>query len=124
LRGDLKALYVFGENIVQTGPDSGHVRAPLGVCDLVISQEIFLSQTAFTADVVLPGATYLEKDGSFVNSDRRFQRVRPSLQPPGDARTDSDVIHAVAGASTQQPGLLMSQHPSTNGAPRNHLRPA
>ncbi len=98
LRGDLKALYVFGENIVQTDPDSGHVRAALSACDLVISQEIFLSETALAADVVLPGATYLEKDGSFVNFDRRFQRVRPSLQPPGDARTDFDVIHAVAGA--------------------------
>jgi formate dehydrogenase major subunit len=98
VRGEVKALYVFGENIAQTDPDTGHVRAALAACDLVISQEIFLSETAQLADVVLPGASYLEKDGTFVNFDRRFQRVHPAVAPPGQARTDFAVIHAVAAA--------------------------
>ena len=98
VQGRVKALYVFGENIAQTDADSGHVRAALAACDLVVSQEIFLSGTARLADVVLPGASYLEKDGTFVNFDRRFQRVRPALDPPGLARTDFEVIHAVAAA--------------------------
>jgi formate dehydrogenase major subunit len=96
LDGRLKALYVFGEDIAQTDPDSGKVEAVMEACELVISQEIFLSRTAERADVVLPGASFLEKDGTFVNFDRRFQRVRPALDPPGEARTDFDVINSLA----------------------------
>ena len=96
--GELKALYVFGEDIMQTDPDTGHVQAALDACELVISQEIFLSRTAERADVVLPAASFLEKDGTFVNFDRRFQRVRPALEPPGDAKTDFEIIHLVARA--------------------------
>ena len=70
----------------------------MDACELVVSQEIFLSETAQLADVVLPAASFLEKDGTFVNFDRRFQRVRPALPPPGQARTDFDIIHAVAAA--------------------------
>jgi formate dehydrogenase major subunit len=98
LDGRVKALYVFGENIVQTDPDATHVRAAMAACELVVSQEIFLSETAALAEVVLPGASFLEKDGTFVNFDRRFQRVRPALAPPGQARTDFDIIHSVATA--------------------------
>jgi formate dehydrogenase major subunit len=68
----------------------------LEACDLVVSQEIFLSRTAERADVVLAAAAWLEKDGTFVNFDRRFQRVRPALPPPGGARTDFDILRAVA----------------------------
>ena len=98
IEGRLKALYVFGEDIMQTDPDTAHVRAALQACELVISQEIFLSRTAELADVVLPAASFLEKDGTFVNFDRRFQRVRPAVPPPGDARTDFDIIQLVARA--------------------------
>jgi predicted molibdopterin-dependent oxidoreductase YjgC len=83
LAGQVKALYVFGEDILQTDPDTNHVRAAVDACEFVVSQEIFLSETAAAADVVLPGASFLEKDGTFVNFDRRFQRVRPALGPPG-----------------------------------------
>jgi formate dehydrogenase alpha subunit len=96
--GRLKALYVMGEDIAQTDPDSDHVRAALTACEFVVVQEIFPSRTAQFADVVLPAAAFLEKDGTFVNFDRRFQRVRPALAPPGDARTDFDIIGAVAQA--------------------------
>jgi formate dehydrogenase major subunit len=98
LNGELKALYVFGEDIAQTDPDTDRVVAAMEACDLVVSQEIFLSRTAERADVVLPGVSFLEKDGTFVNFDRRFQRVRRTIQPPGEARTDFEVINAVAAA--------------------------
>jgi formate dehydrogenase major subunit len=96
--GRLKALYVMGEDIAQTDPDTSHVREAIAACELVVVQEIFLSQTAQLADVVLPAASFLEKDGTFVNFDRRFQRVRPALSPPGQARTDFLIINSVAQA--------------------------
>ncbi|HLZ36948.1 MAG TPA: formate dehydrogenase subunit alpha, partial [Mycobacteriales bacterium] len=98
IAGRLKALYVFGEDIMSTDPDTGHVGAALEACELVVSQEIFLSRTAALADVVLPGASFLEKEGTFCNFDRRFQRVRPALPPLGEARTDFDVLLAVSEA--------------------------
>ena len=79
-------------------PGQRHVRAALAACDLVVVQEIFLSKTALLADVVLPAASFLEKDGTFVNFDRRFQRVRPALPPPPQARTDFDILNAVASS--------------------------
>jgi formate dehydrogenase major subunit len=96
--GTLRALIVFGEDIAQTDPDSGHVRAAIEACELVVSQEIFLSETAAMADVVLPAASFLEKDGTFTNFDRRVQRVRPALDPPGAARPDFEIIRSVAAA--------------------------
>jgi len=98
IAGDLKALWVMGEDIAQTDPDSSHVEAALEACELVVCQEIFMSRTAEHADVVLPAASFLEKEGTFVNFDRRFQRVRPALEPPGDARTDFDILRSVAAA--------------------------
>jgi formate dehydrogenase major subunit len=98
LAGRLKALYVFGEDIAQTDPDSERVVAAMEACEFIVSQEIFLSRTAERADVVLPGSSFLEKDGTFVNFDRRFQRVRTALPPPGRARTDFEIIAAVARA--------------------------
>ncbi len=99
--GRLKALIVFGEDIAQTEPDSEHVRAAIDACDLVVSLEIFPSETASLADVVLPAAAYLEKDGTFTNFDRRVQRVRPALDPPGEAKPDFEIIHAIsAGLGT------------------------
>src|SRR4029450_7963112 len=89
IAGRLKALYVVGEDIAQTDPDLSHVQAAIDACDLLVCQEIFLSRTAERADVVLPAAAFLEKDGTFVNFDRRFQRVRPALPPPEGARAGS-----------------------------------
>ncbi|MEV5312474.1 formate dehydrogenase subunit alpha [Streptomyces sp. NPDC052610] len=94
--GDLRALWVIGEDVCATDPDSDRVAAALEACPLVVCSELFLSQTARHADVVLPVASWLEKDGTFVNFDRRFQRVRPAVPPPGEARSDFDVVHALA----------------------------
>jgi formate dehydrogenase major subunit len=105
LDGRVRALYVMGEDIAQTDPDSHHVRAAIEACELVVSQEIFLSETAQLAHVVLPAASFLEKDGTFVNFDRRFQRVRPALPPPTGARTDFDILLGVAEALGGDLGL-------------------
>ncbi|HET8659563.1 MAG TPA: formate dehydrogenase subunit alpha, partial [Micromonosporaceae bacterium] len=94
--GRLKALYVIGEDIVQTDPDTRHVRQAVDACELVVCHDLFLSQTAQLADVVLPAASFLEKEGTFVNFDRRFQRVRAALRPPGEARSDFDILRLLA----------------------------
>lgn len=96
--GDLRVLWIIGEDVATTDPDANEVISALDACPLVISQELFLSETARNADVVLPAASWLEKDGTFVNFDRRFQRVRPALVPPGQARTDFAIVQALAAA--------------------------
>ena len=94
--GALKALWVIGEDVLTTDPDSTAVRTALAACPLVICNDLFLSPTAAAADVVFPVAAWLEKDGTFVNFDRRFQRVRPAVAPPDGARTDFAVLVEVA----------------------------
>ncbi|MBB6349995.1 formate dehydrogenase subunit alpha [Nonomuraea muscovyensis] len=96
--GDLGALWIIGEDVCATDPDTTRVAEALEACPLVVCNELFLSETARRADVVLPAASWLEKDGTFVNFDRRFQRVRPALAPPGLARADFTIVHAVAEA--------------------------
>ncbi|MFD9290116.1 formate dehydrogenase subunit alpha [Streptomyces sp. NPDC060030] len=97
-RGSLRALWIIGEDVCATDPDSRQVVEALDACPLVVVNELFLSETAKHADVVLPVASWLEKEGTFVNFDRRFQRVRTAVRPPAAARTDFDVVHAVAAA--------------------------
>ncbi|MEV6329924.1 formate dehydrogenase subunit alpha [Streptomyces sp. NPDC051909] len=96
--GRLRALWIIGEDVCATDPDSRRVAEALDACPLVVVDELFLSETARHADVVLPVASWLEKDGTFVNFDRRFQRVRRAVRPPGTARTDFATVHAVATA--------------------------
>ncbi|CAM01730.1 formate dehydrogenase major subunit [Saccharopolyspora erythraea NRRL 2338] len=96
--GELRALYVIGEDIAQSDPCTSHVEHALRCCDLVVCHDLFLSRTAELADVVLPAANFLEKDGTFVNFDRRVQRVRPALDPPGAAKTDFDILRHLAHA--------------------------
>ena len=98
IEGRLKAMWVVGEDIAQTDPDSARVEAALEACELVVSQELFLSRTAERADVVLPAAAFLEKDGTFVNFDRHVSRVRPTVPPPGEAKPDFEIAHLVARA--------------------------
>ncbi|MFF2502946.1 molybdopterin-dependent oxidoreductase [Streptomyces sp. NPDC058067] len=97
-KGRLKALWITGEDACATDPDSRRVAEALDACPLVVVNELFLGETARHADVVLPVASWLEKDGTFVNFDRRFQRVRAAVRPPGTARSDFAVVQAVATA--------------------------
>jgi len=91
-KGDIKALYIMGENPMLSDPDLSHVEASLKKLDLLIVQDIFLTETAALADVVLPSACFAEKDGTFSNTERRVQRVRKAVEPPGQARTDWEIV--------------------------------
>jgi formate dehydrogenase major subunit len=90
--GKVKAMFILGENPMMTDPDINHVRKCLESLDFLVVQEIFISETAQLADVVLPGVSFAEKDGTFTNTERRVQRVRKAIEPIGDARPDWEII--------------------------------
>ena len=94
--GRIKALYVMGENMVLSDPNGNRTRRDLERLELLVVQDIFLTETAQLAHVVLPVASFAEKDGTFTNTERRVQRVRKALAAPGDARTDWGVVCDVA----------------------------
>jgi len=78
IKGDLKTLWIIGEDVVQTDPNSKKVIRALESLELLVIQELFMTETAKLADVVLPGASFLEKSGTFTNGERRIQRVNQS----------------------------------------------
>jgi len=86
--GKLKALFIMGENPMMSDPDLNHVREALENLEFLVVQDIFLSETAELADVVLPGTSFAEKDGTNTNSERRVQRVRKAIEPIGESRPD------------------------------------
>jgi len=92
LEGSLKALYIMGENPVLSDPHMSHTIAALKKLELLVVQDIFMTETAELADVVLPAACFAEKDGTFTNTARTVQRVRKAVNPPGEAREDSFII--------------------------------
>jgi len=94
--GKVKGLYIMGENVVISDPDSNNVRKALQNLDFLVVQDIFLSDTAQYADVVLPAASFAEKDGTFTNTERRVQRIRKAIEPPGQARADWEIICEVS----------------------------
>ncbi len=95
-RGDIKAIYVMGENPLVSDPDLHHVKAELQKLDLLIVQDIFLTETAQIADVVLPSAAFAEKDGTFSNTERRVQRIRKAVNAPGEAKPDWEIIAGIS----------------------------
>ena len=96
-RGELRALYVMGENPAQSEADISRARRLLGGLDHLVVQDIFLTKTAELADVVLPAsANWCESEGTVTNSERRVQRVRQAVRPPDGARDDSDILLAIA----------------------------
>jgi len=86
--GSIKALYLVGENPMLSEPDLRHVEEALRRLDFLVVQDIFLTETARLADVILPGATAVEKDGTFTNTERRVQRVRKVIEPMGNSKPD------------------------------------
>lgn len=94
--GDIKALFVLGENPMMSDPDLNHVEAALKHLDFLVVEDIFLTETAQLADVVLPGACFAEKDGTFSNTERRVQRVRKAASAPGQARPDWEILSDLA----------------------------
>ena len=96
LAGDIRGMYILGENPFVSDPDVEKVRKALSRLDFLVVQDIFLTETAEFADVILPGSAFAEKTGTFTNTDRRVQIGRQALQPPGDARQDWHIICQIA----------------------------
>lgn len=92
MEGKIKALYVLGENPMVSDPNISHVQKGLEALDFLVVQDIFMTETAELADIVLPGASYAEKDGTFSNTERRVQRIRKAVDPPGQAKQDWEII--------------------------------
>ncbi|GIL41348.1 formate dehydrogenase subunit alpha [Roseiterribacter gracilis] len=106
--GTFKGLYVQGEDIVQSDPDTKHVAAGLEAMECVVVQDLFLNETANYAHVFLPGSTFLEKDGTFTNAERRINRVR-KVMPPRNGKADWEITLDIAQAM----GFAMKyDHPS------------
>jgi formate dehydrogenase alpha subunit len=94
--GTFKALYIIGENPLVSDPDINHAEKCIDNLDFMVVQDIFLTETAQLADVVLPSACYAEKDGTFSNTERRVQRVRKAVDPPGEAWDDWKILCEIA----------------------------
>jgi formate dehydrogenase major subunit len=90
--GDLKALYIVGENPLVSDPDLNHAEKSIKNLDFLVVQDIFLTETAQLADVVLPSSCFAEKEGTFSNTERRVQRVRKAISPPGIALDDWQIV--------------------------------
>ena len=96
-RGELRALYVIGENPADSEADVNHAREALAGLDILVVQDVFMTRTAEMADVVLPAALgWAESDGTVTNSERRVQRTRAAIKPPGDARQEIEIISDLA----------------------------
>ena len=94
--GRIRALYVMAENPMVSDPDLNHVRHCLEEVEFLVVQDIFMTETAKLADVVLPGASFAEKDGTFTGTDRRVQRVRKAIEPLGQSKADWEIVCELA----------------------------
>jgi len=94
--GKLKALYIMGENPFLSDPDQHHVAKALGNIEFMVVQDIFLTETAEFADVVLPASSFAEKEGHFTNTERRVQRLNIALPAPGEAKDDWEITQLIA----------------------------
>jgi formate dehydrogenase major subunit len=95
-RGEVRGMYIMGENPAMSDPDAEHAREALASLDHLVVQDIFLTETAYLADVVLPASAFPEKTGTFTNTDRTVQLGRQALNPPGQARQDLWIIQQMA----------------------------
>lgn len=92
LEGKIKGLFIFGEDPMRTDPNTHHVKEALETLDFLVVDDLFMTETAKMADVVLPGRAYGEKEGTFCNTERRFQRIRKAVEGPGNSRLDTDIF--------------------------------
>ena len=93
--GEINGMYIEGENPAMSDPDLQHAREALAKLDHLVVQDLFVTETAFHADVILPASAFAEKSGTFTNTDRRVQLAREVIQPPGDARQDLWIIQEI-----------------------------
>ncbi len=129
--GRIKVLYLIGENPALSEPDAGHAREALEKLEFFVVQDIFLTETARLADVVLPGATFAEKDGTVTNTERRVQRVRKAIEPIGNSKPDWWITCQIAqrmgskGFDFAHPSQIMEEianlTPSYGGISYSHL---
>ncbi len=96
-RGEIRGMYIMGENPAMSDPDANHARESLAALDHLVVQDIFLTETAYLADVILPASAFPEKTGSFTNTDRLVQIGRQAIDPPGQAKQDLWIIQQIAG---------------------------
>ena len=114
-KGNIKAVYLVGENPVLSDPDAAHVEDALERLEFFVVQDMFLTETAQLADVVLPSASFAEKDGTFTNTERRVQRVRQAISPKGDSRPDWWITCQIAkrlggqGFDFENPSQIMEE---------------
>ncbi len=94
--GDIRGMYIEGENPAMSDPDLNHARVALAKLEHLVVQDLFVTETAFHADVILPASAFAEKVGTFTNTDRRIQMARQIVNPPGDARQDLWIIQEIA----------------------------
>ncbi|MQQ09347.1 formate dehydrogenase subunit alpha [Epibacterium sp. SM1979] len=94
--GNIRGMYIMGENPAMSDPDADHARAAFANLDLMVVQDIFLTETANYADIILPASALYEKNGTVTNTNRQVQRVRPAVSPPGEAREDWSVTVELA----------------------------
>ncbi|SCI43796.1 Formate dehydrogenase H [uncultured Roseburia sp.] len=109
LTGEIKGLFIFGEDPVRTDPNTSHVIKALNSLDFLVMDELFMTETAKLADVVLPGRSYTEKEGTFSNTERRVQRVRKAIEVAGETRPDTWIFTEIMNRM---------------GYPQPHLTPA
>jgi len=95
-KGEITGMYIEGENPAMSDPDLQHAREALAKLEHLVVQDLFVTETAFHADVILPASAFAEKSGSFTNTDRRVQLAREVIKPPGDARQDLWIIQEIA----------------------------
>jgi formate dehydrogenase major subunit len=98
IAGDIRGMYIMGENPAMSDPDAHHAREALAKLDMLVVQDIFLTETGYLADVILPASAFPEKTGTFTNTDRSVQLGRQALDPPGEARQDLKIIVQMARA--------------------------
>jgi len=110
IKGYIKGLYICGEDPVVTDPDTEHIKKALTSLDFFVIQELFMTKTAEYADVILPGTSYTEKEGTFTNTERRVQRIRTAVKLEGEMRLDTDIITDLMNAmGYPQPRLTAAQ---------------
>jgi formate dehydrogenase major subunit len=121
LRDEIKGMYIQGENPAMSDPDQNHARAALAKLKHLVVQDIFLTETAWHADVILPATAHAEKSGTFTNTNREIQMARAALNPPGQARQDWELIQEIA----QRIGLNWNYtHPSDVFAEMTQVMPS
>lgn len=116
LSGDVRGMFVLGENPMMSEPNQNHARHALEQLEFLVCQDIFINETGEMADVILPATSFAEKDGTFTNTDRRVQRCRKAVEPVGNSRADWEILSDLSSRIERRLGVMLSagfdyQHP-------------